>query len=81
MFYVQLKRNGSEVLGNCEGQGFYRYKQLWRVKKIIMEYHYKKHGNIYRDGDKLSWEIYQISENEMYKNFEKYKKPVCVISE
>ena len=80
MFFVKLKRNGSEVLGNGSGQGFYRYKQLWRVKQIIMNYHYKKYGNIYK-GDKLSWAIYQISENEMYKDFEKYKKPVCVISE
>ena len=50
MFYVSLKRsNGAEILGNGSGQGFYNYKQLWRVKKIIMEYHYKKHNKYYND--------------------------------
>lgn len=34
MFFVTLKKpDGTQILGNGSGQGFYRYKQLWRVKK------------------------------------------------
>ena len=81
MFYVSLKRsNGTEILGNGSGQGFYNYKQLWRVKKIIMEYHYKKHNKYYNDNC-LSWYIYSISESEKFKDFEAYKSPIAIISE
>ena len=81
MFYVTLKKSdGTQILGSGSGQGFYRYKQLWRVKKIIMEYHFKKH-NRYYNCEGLQWHIYSISENEIFKDFENYKTPIAIITE
>lgn len=81
MFYVSARKsNGAEILGTGCGQGYYSYKQLWRIKKIIMQYHYHKHNKYYND-NQLSWFIYQISEAEKFNDFESYKTPVAIITE
>ena len=44
MYYVGCFRpNGSEILGTGSGQGFFNYKRLSSVVKILREYHVGKH--------------------------------------
>ena len=79
MFYVGAFRpDGTEILGAGGGQGFYDYKRLGYVKKILREYHVGKHERFYRV-DKITFKIWRISESEKFKDFENYRTPVAVL--
>ena len=79
MYYVGCFRpNGSEILGSGSGQGFYNYKRIRSVVKILSEYHIGKHEK-YHNVSHITFKIWEITEAEKFKDFENYKKPVLVL--
>lgn len=79
MYYVGCFRpDGSEILGNGSGQGFYEYKSLSSVIKILREYHIGKHEK-FHNVSHITYKIWKITEAEKFKDFEYYKNPVLVL--
>lgn len=79
MYYVGCFRpNGSEILGTGSGQGFFNYKRLSSVVKILREYHVGKH-EIYHGVSHITYKIWKITASEMFKDFENYKNPILVL--
>jgi hypothetical protein len=79
MFYVGAYRpDGTEILGSGSGQGFYAYKRLAYVLKILRENHVGKHER-FHGVEKVTYRIWNISESEKFRDFESYKKPVAVL--
>lgn len=79
MYYVGCFRpDGSEILGNGSGQGFYDYKRLSSVTKILREYHIGKHEK-YHNVTRITYKIWQITETEKFKDFANYKTPILVL--
>lgn len=79
MYYVGCFRpDGSEILGSGTGQGFYYYKRLSAVVKILREYHIGKHEK-YHNVSHITYKIWEITEAEKFKDFEYYKVPILVL--
>lgn len=79
MYYVGCFRpDGSEILGSGSGQGFFNYKRLSTVVKILREYHIGKHEK-YHNVSHITYKIWKITEAEKFKDFEHYKDPILVL--
>ena len=64
MFYVELEyNNGKPSLGNLEGQGFYQYKRLSSVLKVLYCVR-ETHKEFLRDCK--CWKVYSCHEGNMY---------------
>lgn len=66
-----------QILGNLDLQGFYNYKRLSSVTRIINA---RKQAIANYRGGGLVWKVYQCTTQNMYTDFESKQRPVAIIT-